>query len=72
MPRRSGARVIKRKPLPSDRTRVINAKKVANAAIAAADRLAKDPTSSRSTRTRAGYKTKADALDRVVEILAGK
>ena len=52
--------------------RVRKAKRVATAAINQAANEAADVTQSRSTRTRSSYKIKAEALDRVARILAGK
>lgn len=57
---------------PSDRTRLINARRVISEAIATAARVKTDPSASRSTATRNSYKIKAEALDRVARVLAGK
>ena len=52
--------------------RVRKARKVANDAINEAAIIASDVAQNRSTRTRLSYKIKAEALDRVARILAGK
>lgn len=57
---------------PNAATAQRRAKKVANDAIARAEAVAADLSQNRSTRTRTSYKVKADALDRVARILAGK
>jgi hypothetical protein len=58
--------------LPSHQARVREAKRIANNAISAATLIATDDTVNRSTRTRAAYKVKAQALDQVVRVLEGK
>lgn len=57
---------------PTHEVRVRNAKRVATQAIATAAEVASDMRVNRSTRTRTSYKLKAEALDRVARILAGK
>lgn len=61
--------VTKRKPALVTRTR--QAKKIARTAQITAREVAGDESRNRSTRTRASYKIKADALDLVVAILEG-
>jgi hypothetical protein len=52
--------------------RVRKARKVALDAIAHAQVIRSNPELTRATRTRASYKWKADALDKVALILQGK
>lgn len=52
--------------------KVRDAKRVATQAINKAAIVAADESVNRSTRSRASYKIKADALDEVARILAGK
>jgi hypothetical protein len=59
-------------PPPSPEKRVRDAKRIATRAIEEAAEVAADPTANRSTRTRLSYKIKAEALDRVARVLAGK
>lgn len=56
-------------PARSAQDKVTAAKRVATAAHNKAVKIAKDESRNRSTRTRSAYKTKADALDKVREIL---
>lgn len=62
--------VAKKKASPEARRR--NALKVATQAINDAALVQADTGVNRSTRTRAAYKVKADALEQVARILAGK
>lgn len=48
------------------------AKKIAQAASRKATRIAEDPEQNRSTRQRAALKVKADALDQITLVLAGR
>lgn len=48
------------------------ARRVATTAINQAAQIAADEEVNRSTRTRAAFKLKAEALDQVARILAGK
>lgn len=52
--------------------RVKKARKIGLDAIKAAAVITADPTKARSTATRTSYKIKAEALDRVLRVLAGK
>jgi hypothetical protein len=72
MPRGRYDKAPKRKPKPTPRARVTNARRVALAAQQEAKRLLADETQNRSTRTRASYKVQAEALDRVEAILDGR
>lgn len=58
--------------LPAPITRVKYARRIANQAINEAAIVASDLTINRSTRTRQAYKVKAEALDKVALVLAGK
>jgi hypothetical protein len=60
------------KPKPTPQSRVMRARKVANDAIAHAQVVAGNEALARSTRTRAIYKVKAVALDKVLGILNGQ
>lgn len=59
-------------PKPTAEQRIRKARTVSTQAVNKAAAVAADETLTRSTRTRKAYKVKADALDRVVLILAGK
>lgn len=61
-----------RQKMPSARTRVTHARRIALQAQVDATATQNGLGGSRSTRTRHAYKTKADALDRIVRILSGK
>jgi hypothetical protein len=56
----------------SDASKVQRARRVAAAAVNEGAVIATDLRVNRSTRTRSAYKVKAEALDKVLRILAGK
>jgi hypothetical protein len=57
---------------PTSEARLRSARKIARAAIAQAELAAKDPSEHRSTRTRASYKIRSDALGHVLRVLEGE
>lgn len=61
-----------RKAPATPEVKLRNARRVATQAINNAAVVAADESVNRSTRTRSAYKIKADALDQVARILAGK
>jgi hypothetical protein len=62
--------VVARKPTPEARVR--QARTLAREAIARAQRVAAEPSAARSTRTRASYKIRSDALEQVLRVLEGR
>lgn len=60
------------KPTTTAEQRVRKARTISTQAINKAATAAADETLTRSTRSRKAYKIKADALDRVALVLAGK